>query len=74
MEFNFVPEAKGVPVVADISSNILSKPMDVSKVHYVIVMPKGDSVGNLQNLKIRVTQYPGKSKLNSGKTRVTIFF
>lgn len=31
VEFNWVPEAGGVPLVADMSSNILSRPVDVSK-------------------------------------------
>lgn len=30
-EFKYVPETKGVPIVADMSSNILSKPIDVTK-------------------------------------------
>ncbi len=31
VEFPYVPETKGVPLVADMSSNILSRPVDVSK-------------------------------------------
>lgn len=31
VEFNFVPDTKGVPLVCDMSSNILSRPFDVSK-------------------------------------------
>ncbi|XP_043467987.1 probable phosphoserine aminotransferase [Leptopilina heterotoma] len=31
IEFNFIPDTKGVPLVADMSSNILTKPIDVSK-------------------------------------------
>ena len=31
VEFNWVPEVGGVPLVADMSSNILSRPIDVSK-------------------------------------------
>jgi phosphoserine aminotransferase len=31
VEFNFIPETGDVPVVADMSSNILSRPIDVSK-------------------------------------------
>lgn len=30
-EWNYVPETNGVPIVADMSSDILSKPIDVSK-------------------------------------------
>ena len=30
-EFKYVPETNGVPIVADMSSNILSKPIDVTK-------------------------------------------
>ena len=32
IEFHFVPETNGVPVVCDMSSNILTKKVDVSKV------------------------------------------
>ena len=31
MEFHFVPDADGVPLVADMSSTILSRPVDVSR-------------------------------------------
>jgi phosphoserine aminotransferase len=31
VEFGYVPEARGVPLVADMSSSILSRPIDVSK-------------------------------------------
>nr|XP_012225426.1 PREDICTED: probable phosphoserine aminotransferase [Linepithema humile] len=31
IEFNYIPETNGVPLVADMSSNILTKPFDVSK-------------------------------------------
>ena len=31
VEFGYVPETAGVPLVADMSSNILSRPLDVSK-------------------------------------------
>ena len=37
VEFSFVPETNGVPLVADMSSNILSKHIDVSKVRYKIL-------------------------------------
>lgn len=32
VEFQFVPETNGIPLVADMSSNMLSRPIDVSKV------------------------------------------
>lgn len=32
VEFQFVPETNGVPLVADMSSNMMSRPIDVSKV------------------------------------------
>jgi len=32
VEFQFIPETNGVPLVADMSSNIFSRPVDVSKV------------------------------------------
>ncbi|KAG5331509.1 SERC aminotransferase, partial [Acromyrmex heyeri] len=31
IEFDFIPETNGIPLVADMSSNILTKPFDVSK-------------------------------------------
>ncbi|KAK3728567.1 hypothetical protein QZH41_011647 [Actinostola sp. cb2023] len=31
VEFDFIPETNGVPIVCDMSSNILSRPVDVSK-------------------------------------------
>ncbi|EFN85445.1 probable phosphoserine aminotransferase [Harpegnathos saltator] len=31
IEFDYVPETNGVPLVADMSSNILTKPLDISK-------------------------------------------
>lgn len=33
-EFNFKPHVKGAVLVCDMSSNFLSKPVDVSKVEY----------------------------------------
>ena len=34
VEFDFVPETNGVPLVCDMSSNFLSRPVDVSKVKF----------------------------------------
>lgn len=31
VEFNFIPETNGVPLVCDMSSNFMSRPVDVSK-------------------------------------------
>ncbi|KAI5644428.1 aminotransferase class-V domain-containing protein [Phthorimaea operculella] len=31
VEFDFIPDTKGVPLVADMSSNLMSKPFDISK-------------------------------------------
>lgn len=36
VEFDFIPDTKGVPLVADMSSNFMSKPVDVSKVSYLL--------------------------------------
>lgn len=33
VEFDFVPDVKGAVLVCDMSSNFLSKPVDVSKVN-----------------------------------------
>lgn len=35
VEFPFVPETNGVPLVSDMSSSIMTKKVDVSKVSYV---------------------------------------
>ena len=32
VEFQYIPETNGVPLVCDMSSNLLSRPFDVSKV------------------------------------------
>lgn len=32
VEFDIIPDTKGVPLIADMSSNIMSKKVDVSKV------------------------------------------
>jgi len=32
VEFPFVPETNGVPLVCDMSSNFLSRPFDITKV------------------------------------------
>lgn len=32
IEFDFIPETNGIPLVADMSSNILTKPFEISKV------------------------------------------
>jgi len=39
VEFDFVPETNGVPLVCDMSSNILSRPVDVSKVSIKLCAP-----------------------------------
>lgn len=31
VEFNFIPETNGIPLVADMSSNILTRPLDITK-------------------------------------------
>lgn len=35
IEFDFIPETNGVPLVCDMSSNVLTRPLDVTKVCYV---------------------------------------
>ena len=35
VEFDFIPETNGVPLVCDMSSNILTRPVDVSKVKFL---------------------------------------
>lgn len=34
VEFDFIPDVKGAVLVCDMSSNFLSRPVDVSKVEY----------------------------------------
>ena len=36
VEFHHVPETNGVPIVCDMSSNILTRPIDISKVRNVL--------------------------------------
>ena len=38
VEFDFIPETNGIPLVCDMSSSFLTRPVDVSK---VIKAPKG---------------------------------
>lgn len=38
VEFPFIPETNGVPLVADMSSNILSRPFDVTKVRVYSIL------------------------------------
>jgi len=33
IEFDYIPETNGIPLVADMSSNILTKPFEISKVN-----------------------------------------
>lgn len=40
VEFNFVPETNGVVLVSDMSSNFLSRPVDVSKVRTNETVPQ----------------------------------
>lgn len=37
VEFQFVPETNGVPIVCDMSSNMLSRPIDISKVRKSLI-------------------------------------
>lgn len=38
VEFQFIPETNGVPLVCDMSSNIFSRPIDVSKVYIHVLI------------------------------------
>lgn len=42
MEFPFIPDTQGIPLVADMSSNIMSGPLDVSKVECPCFKLAGD--------------------------------
>ena len=42
VEFQFIPETNGVPLVGDMSSNIFARPVDVSKVNTVNVNMSAD--------------------------------
>ena len=46
VEFTFVPETNGVPIVCDMSSNFLSKPFDITKVGHQDVMVNFTSFGD----------------------------
>ena len=39
VEFQYIPETNGIPLVCDMSSNFLSRPVDVSKVSVENVLP-----------------------------------
>ena len=43
VEFHYIPETNGVPLVCDMSSNILSRPLDVEKVLFLFSFPPGSS-------------------------------
>lgn len=78
VEFQGVPETNGVPVVADMSSNICSKPIDVSKYGVIyagtqknvggagvtIVIAKKDLIGDARSVTPTMLDY--KTMLDSG--------
>jgi len=79
VEFQFVPETNGVPLVADMSSNIFSRPLDISKFGVIyagaqknigpagvtIVIVREDLLGNALPICPTVLDYNVMAKENS---------
>ncbi|KJE92422.1 phosphoserine aminotransferase [Capsaspora owczarzaki ATCC 30864] len=64
VEFDFVPETNGVPLVCDMSSNILSRPVDVAKYGLIFagaqknVGPSGVTLVIIRSDLLDVKQHP----------------
>ncbi len=79
VEFSFVPESGDTPLVADMSSNILSRPVDVSKYGMIyagaqknigpagltIVIIRDDLVGNAMDITPSMMNYDIHAKADS---------
>jgi len=79
VEFNYVPETGSVPLVADMSSNALSRPIDISKHGVVfaatqknlgvagmaVVIVRDDLVGHAKSICPSIFDYKEQSKLKS---------
>lgn len=79
VEFNFVPDTKGVPLVADMSSNFLSRPIDVSKYGVIfagaqknigtagitVVIVRDDLIGHAMKITPTILDFEIQAKNNS---------
>ncbi len=79
VEFNFVPESGDVPLVADMSSTILSRPIDVSKFGLIyagaqknigpagltIVIVRDDLIGKAEKITPTLMNYEVQAKADS---------
>ena len=79
VEFNFIPNTGNVPLVADMSSNILSRPIDVSKFGVIyagaqknigpagitVVIVHEDLIGNLDTRSASIFDYAALAKSDS---------
>ncbi|XP_070505648.1 probable phosphoserine aminotransferase [Chironomus tepperi] len=79
VEFNFVPETNGIPLVCDMSSNFMSRSVDVSKFGLIfagaqknvgpagvtIIIVREDLIGNAMKITPSVFDYMDVAKNNS---------
>jgi phosphoserine aminotransferase len=79
VEFDFVPETNGVPLVCDMSSNFMSRPVDVSKFGLIfagaqknvgpagitVVIVREDLIGNAMKITPSFLDYAATAKDNS---------
>lgn len=79
VEFDFVPETNGVPLVCDMSSNFMSRPVDVSKFGLIfagvqknigaagitVVIVREDLIGNAMKFTPSIMDYLDVAKNNS---------
>ncbi|XP_034945187.1 probable phosphoserine aminotransferase [Chelonus insularis] len=79
VEFNFIPETNGVPIVADMSSNFLSRKFDVSKFGVIyagaqknigpsgvtVVIVREDLLGNAMTVCPSILDFAVNAKENS---------
>lgn len=79
VEFGFVPETNGVPLVCDMSSNFMSRPIDVSKYGLIfagaqknigpagitVVIVREDLIGNALRITPSILDFADVAKENS---------
>lgn len=79
VEFGFVPETNGVPLVCDMSSNFMSRPVDVSKYGLIfagaqknigpagitVIILRDDLIGNAMKITPSILDYSDVAKNNS---------
>ncbi|CRK87193.1 CLUMA_CG000998, isoform A [Clunio marinus] len=79
VEFNFIPETNGVPIVCDMSSNFMSRPVDVSKFGVIyagaqknvgpagitVVIVREDLIGHALPFTPSILDYAATAKDNS---------